>query len=88
LTPGADGHHHLRMKSLWMLCVLAAGLALGAACGPQEEFCPNTGKDGVCPIVGDDARAPNMDGGQMSICPPGKQVVANPDGNILAPLCE
>ncbi len=76
------------MKSLWMLCVLAAGLALGTGCGPEKEFCPNTGKNGVCPILGDDARAPNMDGGgPTNICPQGQHVVANPDGNVLDPLC-
>ncbi len=77
------------MKSLWMLCVLAAGLALATGCGPEKEFCPNTGHNGVCPILGDEAGPPpDMDSGQTSICPPGKTVVANPDGNLLDPLCQ
>ena len=63
------------MKSLWMLCVLAAGLGLGAGCGPQKEFCPNTGKDGVCPILGDDAAPLPFDSGggasTGNLCDPG-----------------
>lgn len=60
------------LKSLWMLCVLAGGLSVGAACGPQKEFCPNTGTNGVCPILGDDAHPREMDssvGGNL--CDPG-----------------
>jgi hypothetical protein len=72
------------MKSLWMLGVLAAGLTMGAGCGPQEEYCPNTGKNGVCPITGDDSRPPPMDdGGETSLCPTGQHLAPNPDGNII-----
>jgi hypothetical protein len=73
------------MKSLWMLCVLSLGLALGAACGPQEEFCPNTGSTmgGKCPIVGDEMRVVNTDGGSTSLCPQGQHLTTNPDGNVL-----
>ena len=69
-----------------MLCVLAVGLALGAACGPQQEFCPNTGSmmGGKCPIIGDEYHPPNMDGGSTSVCPiPGTHLTTNPDGNVL-----
>ncbi len=71
------------MKSLWMLGVLAAGLAFGAGCGPQEEFCPNTGKNGVCPIVGDETRPVPMDAGSSSLCPRGEHLAPNPDGNVI-----
>ena len=73
------------MKSLWMLCVLAVGLALGAGCGPQEEFCPISGSTmgGKCPIVGDEQHPQNTDGGGNNpLCPPGTKLMANPDGNI------
>ena len=73
------------MKSLWMLCVLVAGLGLAAGCGPQEAFCPETGKNGVCPIKGDlDAHVRQMDsGGPTSLCPAGQHISQNPDGNII-----
>ena len=73
------------MKSLWMLCVLALGLALGAGCGPQQEFCPTTGSTmgGKCPIVGDEQHPQNTDAGDMSVCPKGTHIEANPDGNIV-----
>jgi hypothetical protein len=73
------------MKSVWMLCVLALGLAFSAACGPQEKFCPNTGSmmGGKCPIVGDEQHPQNMDGGDNSICPKGTTLEPNPDGNII-----
>jgi hypothetical protein len=75
------------MKSLWMLCVLAAGLALGGACGPQKEFCPNTGKDGVCPILGDDASNQPIDSGAGAntgnLCPSGQHGVSQPDGTVV-----
>lgn len=71
------------MKSLWMLGVLAAGLTLAAGCGPQEDYCPNTGKNGVCPIVGDERRIVQMDAGDMNLCPSGQHLAPNPDGNIL-----
>ena len=71
------------MKSLWMLGVLAAGLALGAGCGPQENYCPNTGKNGVCPIAGDDTRVPMTDAGDTTLCPSGQHIEKNPDGNIF-----
>jgi hypothetical protein len=70
------------MKSLWMLGVLAAGLTFAAGCGPQEEYCPNTGKNGICPIVGDERRPVNMDAGDTNLCPSGQHLVANPDGNF------
>lgn len=65
-----------------MLCVLAVGLAFGAACGPQQEFCPNTGTNGKCPIAGDEKKPTNMDGGDTSLCPQGTHLAANPDGNV------
>jgi hypothetical protein len=73
------------MKSLWMLCVLAGGLALGTGCGPQEEFCPTSGSNmgGKCPIIGDDARNNVIDGGPGSLCPTGEHIEPNPDGNIV-----
>jgi hypothetical protein len=73
------------LQSLWMLCVLALGLAFGAACGPMEDFCPNTGSGmgGKCPITGDEKRPVNMDGGDTSVCPQGTHIAPNPDGNIV-----
>jgi len=73
------------MKSLWMLCVLALGLTFGAACGPQEDFCPNTGSGmgGKCPIAGDEMRIVNTDGGNTTLCPSGQHIEPNPDGNIV-----
>jgi hypothetical protein len=73
------------MKSLWMLCVLALGLAFGAACGPQQEFCPNTGSmmHGKCPIVGDEYHPTNTDSGSQSLCPSNQHLEPNPDGNVI-----
>lgn len=72
------------MKSLWMLCVLAAGLALGSGCGPQEKYCPNTGNNGVCPILGDDAAPRQMDSGNGNNggtgCPAGQHLMCGSDG--------
>ena len=69
------------MKSLWMLCALAAALALGAACGPQEAFCPYTGNNGVCPILGDDAAPRQQDSGAGNGggtgCPPGQHLACS-----------
>ena len=76
------------MKSLWMLCVLALGLTLGAACGPQEKFCPTTGADmgGKCPINGDDGGPRQFDSGsganQGNLCDPGYHGVVQPDGSV------
>jgi hypothetical protein len=72
------------LQSLWMLCVLALGLAFGAACGPQDEFCPNTGTEGKCPVGGGGERKiENTDGGSTGICPDGTHIEPNPDGNIV-----
>ena len=70
------------MKSLWILFVLSGALAIGASCGPQQAFCPNTGNNGVCPIVGDDAAPIQGTGGSTGpACPTGQQLMTNPDGN-------
>lgn len=75
------------MKSLWMLCVLAAGLALGAACGPQQAFCPNNGHNGVCPIIGDDAMPRQFDSGMGNGggtgCPTGQHLMCSSDGTCV-----
>jgi len=76
------------MKSLWMLCVLGLGLALGASCGPQQEFCPNTGSTmgGKCPINADDGGPRQFDSGtgatQGNLCPPGQHGVAVGDAVV------
>ena len=76
------------MKSLWMLCVLALGLAVGASCGPQQEFCPNTGSTmgGKCPKAGDEGGPRMFDSGtgasQGNLCGPGFHGVGNPDGSV------
>ena len=72
------------MKSLVAILMLSGALALAAGCTPSESFCPNVGADagGVCPIFGDDGRAPVDDmGGSTPLCPPGYQLQTNPDGN-------
>lgn len=75
------------MKSLWMLCVLAAGLAVSAGCGPQEKFCPNIGKNGVCPIAGDDAAIKQFDSGSGNNggtgCQPGTHLMCDSNGNCV-----
>jgi hypothetical protein len=76
------------MKSLWMLCVLGLGLSLAGACGPQEQFCPNTGSNmnGKCPILGDDAMARQFDSGAGNstgnLCPVGEHGVAVGDAIV------
>ena len=73
------------MKSLWILFALSAGLAIAASCGPQQAYCPNTGKNGVCPITGDEAGVSNGTGGNGGTngCPAGQQLEPNPDGGGL-----
>ena len=66
LTPTAN-HQHDRAHEV----ALDAGrprrrIGFAAGCGPQEDYCPNTGKNGVCPIVGDDRRIIQMDAGDMT----------------------
>jgi hypothetical protein len=67
-------------QPLWIICALSGALAALTGCGPQQAFCPTTGTNDVCPIQGDDAKAPPPEDAG-SICPGGGQAHANPDGN-------
>jgi hypothetical protein len=71
------------MKSFVAILMLSGALGvfgLTAGCTPTESFCPNVGADagGVCPIFGDDGRAPVDDMGTIGgLCPPGQQAVTD-----------
>lgn len=69
------------MKSLWILFALSAGLAIAASCGPQQAYCPNTGKNGVCPITGDEAGVSTGMGGSTGGGCNG-QLEIGPDGGL------
>jgi len=71
------------MKSLWILFGLSAALAIASSCGPQQAYCPNTGKNGVCPILGDDGGPINTGSGgsQGSGCT--GQLQPGPDGGLI-----
>jgi len=74
------------MKSLLAVLMLAGALGLTAGCTPSESFCPNTGADagGVCPIFGDDGKAPLDDTGVMGgPCNANQQATIGPDGGIV-----
>jgi hypothetical protein len=67
------------MKSLVAILMLSGALGLTAGCTPKESFCPNVGADagGVCPIFGDDGKAPGTDMGTGGLCPEGQQAVTD-----------
>ena len=84
MTPTGRRDHHCGMKSfwksLWVVGALAGALTGAMGCGPQQEYCPNTGTNGgTCPSQGDDAQAQGQDA-QNPQCPAGETYGLLSDG--------
>jgi hypothetical protein len=69
-------------KSLWLVCALSGALVGAAGCGPEQAYCPNTGTNGVCPILGDDASMSNGGSGGSITCDAGFQFLPNDAGQF------